>query len=456
VSTTKPLWSELTAEQQQALKPLIPHWNTLNVGAKKKWLALSRNFASMSADDQVTLHSRMIEWAALSNQQRTQARLNFAEVKRIPPDERKAKWEQYQALSEEEKRKLAERAPAKPRGAAIPVRPRVVAKARARAGRHAKRTAHAKNPAGAARRPRPRPATIMVASPPERTPTARAPPAVPVARSRERPRRPSRFRPKPRCRPRLGDEPFPPPDPRLRWFPVLPRLRGPGSARFALRTCSTAPVSIRCPASGAAWPAGSTRACCCSPWCSSGWLFSTLSQMRDAMDERRHLLLAFLFVVFGVYFVWFWTKGQTLAMKTWNIRIVDRMAARSPSARLFSLPAELDLVPAAAGAITPFKLPVAKPGAALRLDRRLGPARTLSPRAPVLARRLGRYAAHHLQTDEPPMSALPKTSRSRRQPAEGPQGPRARLACHADLAARPARRLERTGLPPGSHPVDGR
>lgn len=123
VSTTKPLWSELTAGQQQALTPLSPHWNTLNAGQKRKWLALSRNFAEMSAEDKATLHSRMIEWAALSNQQRTQARLNFAEVKRIPADERKAKWEQYQALSEEEKRKLAERAPAKPRGAAIPVRP---------------------------------------------------------------------------------------------------------------------------------------------------------------------------------------------------------------------------------------------------------------------------------------------------------------------------------------------
>ncbi|WGT65580.1 RDD family protein [Variovorax paradoxus] len=55
----------------------------------------------------------------------------------------------------------------------------------------------------------------------------------------------------------------------------------------------------------------------------AGWLFSTLGQMRDAMDSRRHLLQAFLFVVFGVYFVWFWARGQTLAMKTWNIRIVD-------------------------------------------------------------------------------------------------------------------------------------
>ncbi|MBO9652069.1 MAG: RDD family protein [Variovorax sp.] len=56
----------------------------------------------------------------------------------------------------------------------------------------------------------------------------------------------------------------------------------------------------------------------------AGWLFSTLGQMRSGMDSRRHLLQAFLFVVFGVYFVWFWAKGQTLAMKTWGIRIVDR------------------------------------------------------------------------------------------------------------------------------------
>lgn len=56
----------------------------------------------------------------------------------------------------------------------------------------------------------------------------------------------------------------------------------------------------------------------------AGWLFSTLGQMRDAMDARRPLLQAFLFVVFGIYFTWFWAKGQTLAMKTWNIRLVDR------------------------------------------------------------------------------------------------------------------------------------
>ena len=54
----------------------------------------------------------------------------------------------------------------------------------------------------------------------------------------------------------------------------------------------------------------------------AGYLFGTLSQTRNALDNR-HALQAFVFVVFGIYFVWFWAKGQTLAMKTWDIRLVD-------------------------------------------------------------------------------------------------------------------------------------
>ncbi|CAN7286633.1 RDD family protein [Acidovorax sp. LjRoot117] len=55
----------------------------------------------------------------------------------------------------------------------------------------------------------------------------------------------------------------------------------------------------------------------------AGYLFGTLSQTRNAMDNR-HALQAFLFVVFGIYFTWFWAKGQTLAQKTWLIRVVDK------------------------------------------------------------------------------------------------------------------------------------
>ena len=54
----------------------------------------------------------------------------------------------------------------------------------------------------------------------------------------------------------------------------------------------------------------------------AGYLFGTLSQTRNAMDNRNALQI-FIFVIFGIYFVWFWAKGQTLAMKTWDIRVVD-------------------------------------------------------------------------------------------------------------------------------------
>lgn len=54
----------------------------------------------------------------------------------------------------------------------------------------------------------------------------------------------------------------------------------------------------------------------------AGYLFSTLTQTRHALDNR-HAQQGFIFLVLGAYFIWFWMKGQTLAMKTWHIRVVD-------------------------------------------------------------------------------------------------------------------------------------
>lgn len=56
----------------------------------------------------------------------------------------------------------------------------------------------------------------------------------------------------------------------------------------------------------------------------AGLLFSVFTQSRHALQNRHGLMLA-EFLVLGLYFVYFWTKsGQTLPMKTWHIRIVDR------------------------------------------------------------------------------------------------------------------------------------
>lgn len=88
----------------------------------------------------------------------------------------------------------------------------------------------------------------------------------------------------------------------------------------------------------------------------ASYLFSALSQTRHALDNR-HLQQGFLFVVLGIYFTWFWTKGQTLAMKTWHIRLVDRRGRPVTQARaLFRyILSWLWFLPALA-AIAPFKL----------------------------------------------------------------------------------------------------
>ena len=55
------------------------------------------------------------------------------------------------------------------------------------------------------------------------------------------------------------------------------------------------------------------------------WLFQ-FAAGTFRLDEgwRRHALQLFLLAVFAAYFLWSWLRGgQTLAMKTWRIRLVD-------------------------------------------------------------------------------------------------------------------------------------
>ena len=66
----------------------------------------------------------------------------------------------------------------------------------------------------------------------------------------------------------------------------------------------------------------------------AGYLMDTLTQSRNAL-ALRPLRQAWLFVAIGAYFVLCWRRrGQTLPMKTWNIRLVDRDGNPPSTARL--------------------------------------------------------------------------------------------------------------------------
>lgn len=122
---SSPRWSELSTSQRQALKPLASAWIGLSVDHKRKWIALSRNFKKLPPEEQQKLHARMREWATLSASERTLARLNFVATEKLSVDDKQAKWEAYQALSDDERHRLAEQAPRRrvAPGAAAAVRP---------------------------------------------------------------------------------------------------------------------------------------------------------------------------------------------------------------------------------------------------------------------------------------------------------------------------------------------
>ncbi len=109
-SQTGAAWAALNGAQRSALAPLQRDWEKIGSSHREKWLEVASRFPSMTAAERQRVQERMGEWARLSPAERTQARLQFKEARQISPDDRQAKWDAYQALPEEQRRELAERA----------------------------------------------------------------------------------------------------------------------------------------------------------------------------------------------------------------------------------------------------------------------------------------------------------------------------------------------------------
>jgi uncharacterized RDD family membrane protein YckC len=65
----------------------------------------------------------------------------------------------------------------------------------------------------------------------------------------------------------------------------------------------------------------------------AGLVYGPLMNQRHALAAQPGLR-ALIFVLLGAYFVWCWSRGgQTLAMKTWHVRLVGRHGERVSPAR---------------------------------------------------------------------------------------------------------------------------
>lgn len=105
-----PVWSGLSSQQREVLAPLQKDWNSLAASRKAKWLEVATHFPLMPAEERQRVQDRMAEWARMTPAERGRARLTFQETKQLSPAEKQQRWEAYQALPDERRRELAERA----------------------------------------------------------------------------------------------------------------------------------------------------------------------------------------------------------------------------------------------------------------------------------------------------------------------------------------------------------
>lgn len=106
VSLLEPLWIDLTPEQQAALAPFAPEWNTWPTAEKKAWVNLADKLPGMSPERRAKAQRRILEWANLSPEQRTTARANFRLAKELSAKEKAQEWRNYQSMTQEQREVL--------------------------------------------------------------------------------------------------------------------------------------------------------------------------------------------------------------------------------------------------------------------------------------------------------------------------------------------------------------
>lgn len=107
---TGPAWNDLSRSQRQALQPLQRDWASIEPQRREKWVELASRFDRLSPDEQARVQQRMTDWARMSPRQREAARLNYQDARQVSPQDRQQRWRDYQALPEDQRRELADRA----------------------------------------------------------------------------------------------------------------------------------------------------------------------------------------------------------------------------------------------------------------------------------------------------------------------------------------------------------
>lgn len=112
-SINKTNWKNLSLEEKNALAPLANEWDKMDATRQKKWLGVSHKYSNMKPEEQQRVQERIKTWVKMTPEQRMSVRENFANTAKKSPEQKSAQWQQYQQLSDEEKKKFAHQAKVK-------------------------------------------------------------------------------------------------------------------------------------------------------------------------------------------------------------------------------------------------------------------------------------------------------------------------------------------------------
>jgi hypothetical protein len=64
LTPAQPQWTELTVAQKVILAPLSDEWDAMEYDRQKKWLGITRRFATMTPDEQRRIQAQMKVWGS--------------------------------------------------------------------------------------------------------------------------------------------------------------------------------------------------------------------------------------------------------------------------------------------------------------------------------------------------------------------------------------------------------
>lgn len=114
---TRPIWADLSEEQQTLLAGLKPLWPFISSAEKRRWQAIARQAKSLNDDARQHLMRHIALWGALSEPQRHAIRQQYQHLGEEELLRLAQAWRDYQQLSPEQRLALLQQATQQPQAA---------------------------------------------------------------------------------------------------------------------------------------------------------------------------------------------------------------------------------------------------------------------------------------------------------------------------------------------------